>query len=106
MNSVYLVPADPATFDPPLPGGWHAHGLPGDPLNRWVLVIEHPDDATIAALAKMPAVVALPHVLSGKPVGLAVAAAATRLNAASTDTTYDFLEKLRAAGWPMARHEW
>jgi len=103
MNSVYLVPK--ATLDTlKIRGVWHATALVGDPQDRWLLLVEHSDDDSAAAVAKADGVIALPDVMSRTPVGLAIAGTLSRSNATvvATDTVADVLEKMRPA-WPMAK---
>ncbi len=51
-----------------------------------------------------PNVTALPHPLSGSPIGAAIAARLTDLQAASTDTTFAVAEKANAIHPQMGIH--
>lgn len=107
MNSAYLLPK--ITLDGlRIRGQWHATAIPGDPLDRWILLVEHSDDEGAAAVAKAEGVMALPDVLSNTPVGLAVAGTMSRASPSAidaSDTVVDMLAKLRPA-WPMAKVRW
>lgn len=102
---VYLITKIALDALPKLRGTWHAMDLPGDPQGRWLMLVDHPDDVDEATM-QVPGVTTLPDPLSLKPLGLSVAAVLTRLGANATDSTYDLLEKARAAGWPMAKLHW
>jgi hypothetical protein len=107
MNSAYLLPK--ASLEAlEIRGMWHASAIVGDPQDRWMLLVEHSDDESAATVAKAAGVVALPDVMSRTPVGLNVAGTLSRASPTigATDTVADVIEKMRAAGWPMAKLRW
>jgi hypothetical protein len=73
-----------------------------------MLLVDHSDDESAAAILKADGVLLLPDILSRTPVGLDVAGTLSRgsTSIAATDTVADVLVKMRAAGWSMAKLRW
>lgn len=130
MNAFYVVPGNPLTWCPQLSAlhglrhnpavlgpsrrlcevfgnsRWGAHSIPGDAEGRWIMDVTHAETLSEENLARIPGVVALPHVYSAEPVGANIAALLASWGAVvASDTMLQLLAKLRRAGWAGARAE-
>lgn len=131
VNTFYIVPSNPLTWFPekaaaaglqpsaammlasagrPMAAAfgnsrWGACAIPDDPQGRWLMDVDHAEDASEQAVPQLPGVVALPHVYSPDPVGDVIAGILTFAAVLATDTMLQTLTKLRAAGIVGARPE-
>lgn len=109
MNSAYLLQGTAvlALEAGQVRGEWHGHSIPGDPQGRWLVLVNHPDDADELGLTGMPGVTALPPLLASDPLPAAAVTLLARfgVNVTAADTVGSALQKLRAV-WPKAAAFW
>lgn len=107
MNTAYLVPDAAIQAGLPVRGEWHGHTIPGDPQRRWLVLVNHVDDADEQALVATAGVTPLPALLASDPLPAAAVTLLGRFGVTLTaaDTIGSALLKLRAV-WPKAAAMW
>lgn len=91
----------------PLRSEWHAHTIPSDPQGRWLVVVNHIDDADEGAMLAAQGITPLPSMLNPSPLPPAWVTAlnAWGVGVTAQDTIATAFDKLRAR-WPKAAAVW